>query len=449
MVLDQKNILIVDDEKGVADFLTIVLKKQGYKAFCASSGKQALEFCKKRKFDLALVDIKMPVMDGIEFLKEAKRLNPSLLFIMMTAYPSIETAVEAMKEEAFDYITKPFDVNELQRIIKKTLERQESPEQILKIEGIVTKSPAIHKILKMLPRIASTQSNVLIMGESGTGKELIAKAIHNLSPKKDRPFVIVNCGGMPETLLESELFGYKKGAFTGATSDKIGLFEAADGGTIFLDEIGELPAALQVKILRVVEDKSFKPIGDTKDIKVDIRLISATNKELEKEVIEGRFREDLYYRLNVIPIRIPPLRDRAEDIPVLISHFLKKYSKEFGKDIRKISSSALELFTSYDFPGNVRELENIIARCVALETSNIILPESLVLSDFKKGRLKVEVVSPEGMDLQKKVEALEKTFLIKALEEAKGVKKRAAELLNLSFRSFRYKLKKYNIDKSK
>lgn len=448
MVLE-KNILIVDDEKGVGDFLTIVLRKQGYKAFYASSGKQALELCKERAFDLALVDIKMPVMDGIEFLKEAKRLNPSLLFIMMTAYPSIETAVEAMKEEAFDYITKPFNVDELQRIIRRALERQEPTEQVLKIEEIVTKSPAMHKILKTLPKIASTQANVLIMGESGTGKELIAKAIHNLSPKRDKPFVTVNCAGIPETLLESELFGYKKGAFTGATSDKMGLFKAADGGTIFLDEIGELPAALQVKILRVVEDKSFKPIGDTKDIKVDLRIISATNKELEKEVIGGKFREDLYYRLNVIPIRIPPLRDRVEDIPVLVNYFLKKYSQEFGKDIRKISSSALELLTSYDFPGNVRELENIIERCIALETSNIILPESLVLSDFKKGGLKVEVVSPKGLDLQKRVEELEKTFLIKALEEARGVKKRAAELLNLSFRSFRYKLKKYNIDKSK
>lgn len=448
MVLE-KNILIVDDEKGVGDFLTIVLKKRGYKAFYASSGKRALELCRERTFDLALVDIKMPVMDGIEFLKEAKRLNPSLLFIMMTAYPSIETAVEAMKEEAFEYVTKPFNVDELQRIIRRALERQEPTEQVLKIEGIVTKSPAMDKILKMLPKISFTQANVLIMGESGTGKELIAKAIHNLSPKKDNPFVTVNCAGIPETLLESELFGHKKGAFTGATSDKMGLFKAADGGTIFLDEIGELPAALQVKILRVVEDKSFKPIGDTKDIKVDIRVISATNKELEKEVIEGRFREDLYYRLNVIPIRIPPLRERKEDVPVLVNYFLTKYSQEFGKDIRKISSSALELLTSYDFPGNVRELENIIERCVALETSNIILPESLVLSDFKKGRLKVEDILPEGLDLQKRVEELEKNFLIKALEEARGVKRRAAELLNLSFRSFRYKLKKYNIDKSK
>lgn len=448
MVLE-KNILIVDDEKGVGDFLTIVLKKQGYKAFYASSGKQALELCRERAFDLALVDIKMPVMDGIEFLKEAKRLNPSLLFIMMTAYPSIETAVEAMKEEAFEYVTKPFNVDELQRIIKRALERQEPTEQVLKIEGIVTKSPAMDKILKTLPKISSTQANVLIMGESGTGKELIAKAIHNLSPKKDNPFVTVNCAGIPETLLESELFGHKKGAFTGATSDKMGLFKAADGGTIFLDEIGELPAALQVKILRVVEDKSFKPIGDTKDIKVELRVISATNKELEKEVIEGKFREDLYYRLNVIPIRIPPLRERKEDVPVLVNYFLTKYSQEFGKDIKKISSSALELLTSYDFPGNVRELENIIERCIALETSNIILPESLVLSDFKKGGLKVEDILPEGLDLQKRVEELEKNFLIKALEEARGVKRKAAELLNLSFRSFRYKLKKYNIDKSK
>ena len=444
---NQKSILIVDDEKGVGDFLTIVLKKQGYEAFYASSGKEALKLCKERSFDLALVDIKMPVMDGIEFLKEAKRLNPSLIFIMITAYPSIETAVEAMKEEAFDYITKPFNVNELQRIIKKALEQQKPSEQVIKIEGIVTQSPAMYKILNMLPKIASAEANVLIMGESGTGKELIARAIHNLSPKRDRPFIAVNCAGIPETLLESELFGYKKGAFTGALCDKIGLFKAADGGTIFLDEIGELSPTLQVKILRVVEEKSFKPIGDTKDIKVDVRIISATNKDLEKEVIEGNFREDLYYRLNVIPIRVPPLRERKEDIPVLVEYFLKKYSKKFKKEIRKVSSSALELLSSYDFPGNVRELENIIERCVALETSNIILPESLMLSNFKKGRPKKDYIPPGGLDLQKKIEEVEKDFLIKALEEARGVKKKAAELLNLSFRSFRYKLKKYKIDK--
>ena len=444
---NQKSILIVDDEKGVGDFLTIVLKKQGYEAFYASSGKEALKLCKERSFDLALVDIKMPVMDGIEFLKEAKRLNPSLIFIMITAYPSIETAVEAMKEEAFDYITKPFNVNELQRIIKRALEQQKPSEQVIKIEGIVTQSPAMYKILNMLPKIASAEANVLIMGESGTGKELIARAIHNLSPKRDRPFIAVNCAGIPETLLESELFGYKKGAFTGALCDKMGLFKAADGGTIFLDEIGELSPTLQVKILRVVEEKSFKPIGDTKDIKVDVRIISATNKDLEKEVIEGNFREDLYYRLNVIPIRVPPLRERKEDIPVLVEYFLKKYSKKFKKEIRKVSSSALELLTSYDFPGNVRELENIIERCVALETSNIILPESLMLSNFKKGRPKRDYIPPGGLDLQKKIEEVEKDFLIKALEEARGVKKKAAELLNLSFRSFRYKLKKYKIDK--
>ena len=444
---NQKSILIVDDEKGVGDFLTIVLKKQGYEAFYASSGKEALKLCKERSFDLALVDIKMPVMDGIEFLKEAKRLNPSLIFIMITAYPSIETAVEAMKEEAFDYITKPFNVNELQRIIKRALEQQKPSEQVIKIEGIVTQSPAMYKILNMLPKIASAEANVLIMGESGTGKELIARAIHNLSPKRDRPFIAVNCAGIPETLLESELFGYKKGAFTGALCDKMGLFKAADGGTIFLDEIGEISPTLQVKILRVVEEKSFKPIGDTKDIKVDVRIISATNKDLEKEVIEGNFREDLYYRLNVIPIRVPPLRERKEDIPVLVEYFLKKYSKKFKKEIRKVSSSALELLTSYDFPGNVRELENIIERCVALETSNIILPESLMLSNFKKGRPKKDYIPPGGLDLQKKIEEVEKDFLIKALEEARGVKKKAAELLNLSFRSFRYRLKKYKIDK--
>jgi len=292
---------------------------------------------------------------------------------------------------------------------------------------IVARSPAMLRILETLPKVASTKANVLIIGESGVGKEIIAHAIHSLSPRSDKPFVTVNCAGIPETLLESELFGYKKGAFTGATTDRMGLFQSAHKGTLFLDEIGDLSLPLQIRLLRVVEEKRFKPLGSNKEIEVDIRLISATNQDLEQKVTAGQFREDLYYRLNVIPIRIPPLRERKEDIPVLVDYFLKKYSKELGKETPKISSSALSFLMEYGFPGNVRELEHIIERCVALETGNIILPESLVISDFKKKKhlLKEEAELPsEGIDLEKKLAQIEKKFILEALKRTKGVKKK-------------------------
>jgi two-component system response regulator PilR (NtrC family) len=312
----------------------------------------------------------------------------------------------------------------------------------------------MRKIFAVIPKVAASKTNVLVCGESGTGKELVARAIHRLSPRKERPFITLNCGGIPETLLESELFGHRKGSFTGAVADKIGLFQAANGGTIFLDEIGDLPLALQVKLLRAVQERSFKPIGETADVQVDIRIISATNMDLEQRVMAGRFREDLFYRLNVIHINIPPLRERKEDIPMLAEHFLSTYAGEQKKNIKRLSPHVLGLLTEYDFPGNVRELENIIERSVALEDSNIILPQSLELSRFKMGAPKsksedarLEEEMPEGgIDLEKTVEEFEKALLRKALKKSRGTRTKAAELLRLSYRSLRHKLDKYGIE---
>jgi len=445
-------ILIVDDEKDIGFLLGAFLKREGYEPFYVSTGQEALKIFDKQPFNLVLLDIKMPDINGIELLKEFKKKRSNINVIVITAYPSIETAVEAMREEAFDYINKPFNLEELKQLIERALAREKTVSKTKDFHygNIVARSPAMLRILEILPKVASTKANVLIMGESGVGKEIIAHAIHNLSSRSDKPFVTVNCAGIPETLLESELFGYKKGAFTGATTDRMGLFQSAHKGTLFLDEIGDLSLPLQIRLLRVVEEKKFKPLGSNKEIEVDIRLISATNQDLEQKVTAGQFREDLYYRLNVIPIRIPPLRERKEDIPVLVDYFLKKYSKEFGKETPKISSSALSFLMEYGFPGNVRELEHIIERCVALETGNIILPESLVISNFKKKKhlLKEEAELPsEGIDLEKKLAQIEKKFILEALKRTKGVKKEAAKLLNLSFRSFRYKLQKHGLSK--
>ncbi len=445
-------ILIVDDEKDIGFLLGAFLKREGYEPFYVSTGQEALKIFDKQPFNLVLLDIKMPDINGIELLKEFKKKRSNINVIVITAYPSIETAVEAMREEAFDYINKPFNLEELKQLIERALAREKTVSKTKDFHygNIVARSPAMLRILEILPKVASTKANVLIMGESGVGKEIIAHAIHNLSSRSDKPFVTVNCAGIPETLLESELFGYKKGAFTGATTDRMGLFQSAHKGTLFLDEIGDLSLPLQIRLLRVVEEKKFKPLGSNKEIEVDIRLISATNQDLEQKVTAGQFREDLYYRLNVIPIRIPPLRERKEDIPVLVDYFLKKYSKEFGKETPKISSSALSFLMEYGFPGNVRELEHIIERCVALETGNIILPESLVISNFKKKKhlLKEEAELPsEGIDLEKKLAQIEKKYILEALKRSKGVKKEAAKLLNLSFRSFRYKLQKHGLSK--
>src|SRR4030043_1031896 len=341
------SILVADDEKGIREFLEITLKKEGYEVTLASNGAEAISLCEKKKFDIILADIKMPQGDGYTILRKVKKLRPDTIVIMISAYGSLESAIEAMKEGAFDYISNPFDVNDVKALIQSALAKRDFKLETLRkkslvgeerFDNIISNSPEMHKIFALITKASGAKSNVLIIGESGTGKELVARAIHQHSNRKDKPFVTINCGGIPENLLESELFGHKKGSFTGALANKIGLFEAASGGTIFLDEISDLPLLLQVKLLRVVQDKVFTPIGETKEVNVDARIISATNQDLEQNVIARKFREDLYYRLNVIQIRIPPLRERKMDIPLLAQYFLDKYSREMGKEIQQISS---------------------------------------------------------------------------------------------------------------
>lgn len=458
MVKDK--ILVADDEKSMREFLDIMLKKEGYKVTLASNGEEVMKLIEKDIFDLALLDIRMPRLDGISVLKKIKTVSPETVVIMITAYASADTAIKAMKEGAYDYITKPFKVDEIKLIIQNGLEKKHLQNENLLLkkvvrdryhfEKIIGQSPRMLELYDLLEKVAPTKTNILITGESGTGKELAARAIHYNSPRREKPFVTLNCGAIPESLIESELFGHMKGAFTDAISAKKGLFEVADEGTIFLDEISELPLMMQVKLLRVLQDREFKRVGGTEDIRVDVRIISATNKDLEEAVREKKFREDLFYRLNVIQIKIPSLRDRKEDIPLLAGHFLKKYAEDLGKQITQISPEALRVLIQYDFPGNVRELQNIIERAVALETSHELTASNLnsyieEQMPFKRTPIDLEIPN-EGVDLEKIVEEVERTLLIKALDRTKGIKKKAAELLHINFRSMRYRLEKYGLN---
>jgi two-component system response regulator PilR (NtrC family) len=446
-------ILVADDELSMREFLKILLTKEGHEVICAADGEEALSLFQAHPCDLLVSDIKMAKVDGLELLRKVKEFRPNMAVVMITAYGSPEDAIAAMKAGAYDYLTKPFKLKEIKSVIRNALSKpigkdmEEAPAGIF--NNLVSHSPQMLKIFNLIKQVGATKTNVLISGESGTGKELVARAIHQISPRNGKPFVTINCSAIPENLMESELFGYVKGAFTGAVTNKKGLFETAHGGTVFLDEIGDLSPLLQVKLLRVIQEREFIPVGDTQTVSVDVRLISATNKDLEQEIIQGRFREDFFYRLNVVHIHLPPLRERREDIPLLAQYFLEKYSRELGKDIRSISSYALDVLMKYNFPGNVRELENIIERSVALENSNIVLPDSLVLSEHKREGRKTELPSfhltSAGMDLEKELSELEKELLQHALQLSNGVIKKAAELLNLSFRSMRWKIKKYDL----
>jgi two-component system response regulator PilR (NtrC family) len=453
-------ILVADDEQSMREFLDIMLKKEGYKVSLASNGEEVTKLVENDLFDLVLMDIRMPKLDGISALKKIKANTPETIVIMITAYASADTAIKAMKEGAYDYITKPFKVEEIKLIIKNALEKKNLQKENILLKqavrdrfhfgNIIGQSPKMVALYDLLEKVSPTKTNILITGESGTGKELVAKAIHYNSPRKEKPFVTLNCGAIPESLIESELFGHMKGAFTDAIATKKGLFEVADEGTIFLDEISELPLLMQVKLLRVLQDKEFKRVGGTEDIRVDVRIIAATNKELEEAVKEKRFREDLFYRLNVIQIKLPPLRDRREDIQILANHFLKKYSQELSKNILKISPEALQILLNYEYPGNVRELQNIIERAVALESSSDLTAHNLssYLSEqplLRKGPIDIEIPN-DGIDLEKMVEDLERTLLLKALDKTKGIKKKAAELLHINFRSMRYRLEKYGLN---
>ena len=459
------HILVVDDELSMRELLELMLVREGYRVSSAANGRQAFQQLENTFFDLILCDIKLGDISGLDVLRKSKLVSPHTIVIMISAYATAENAVEAMNDGAYDYLPKPFDNRELKQTIAKALDLRTLSDEKKSLDNelkknlhfglIVGNSPQMQHIYEVIKQIAGTRTNVLITGESGTGKELIAQALHRESDRKDKPFVVINCGSIPENLIESEIFGYRKGAFTGASQDKKGLFEAANTGTVFLDEIGELSLPMQVRLLRVVQERAFKPVGSNEEISVDIRIISATNKKLDEEVIAGRFREDLFYRINVVEIKVPPLRDRKGDLRTLAQHFLDKYSRESGKEITKISSYAVDLLQKYNFPGNIRELENLIERSVALSSTNIILPDSLSLSIHKRRWIegvpnrRFDISDVEnGVALDSIVEEIERAYIEKALKCTRGNKNDAADLLGISLRSLRYRASKLGIDKS-
>jgi two-component system response regulator PilR (NtrC family) len=451
-------ILVVDDERSMRELLAIVLRREGYEVVLAENGQAAVDALERAPIDLLISDIKMPDMSGVDVLRAAKKVDQDVLGIMITAFASTETAIEAMRLGACDYLSKPFDVDLLKMKVREKIEnRQLRQENVLlkrtlglshEFSNIIGRSEVMLEVFKMIETVARTNSTILLTGESGTGKGLVAQAIHFHSLRRERPMVSLNCGAMPEALLESELFGHMRGAFTGAETNKKGLLEVAEKGTIFLDEIGEMSAVMQVKLLRVLQERRFRRVGGLEELQADIRVIAATNQDLTKAVAENRFREDLYYRINVIPIALPPLRDRREDIPLLAHHFLAKYAEQMGKSIGGIAHGAMELLTRHDWPGNIRELENVIERAVALESTPAILPESLppsVRGIAPRNGASNDHLPPAGFDLEAHVKEIERGYIAQALERAGGVQVKAAELLGMSFRSFRYYVKKYNL----
>ena len=446
-------VLIVEDEKSMREVLKILLEGERYEVVSASDGLEGLSYLTNDIFDLVITDIKMPKVDGFELLKKTKEVSPDTIVVMITAFGTTEAAIKAMKFGAYDYINKPFKIDEIRLIVEKALEKKRLSEEVsllrkkvqttYRLENIIGQSPKMQELFRLIPKVAQSNSNVLIIGESGSGKELVAAALHNLSHRKDRNFVAINCAAFPEGLLESELFGHMRGAFTGALHNKQGLFEIADGGSLFLDEIGEMPINLQAKLLRVLENGSFRRVGGTADIKVDVRVISATNKDVKEEIASGRFREDLFYRLNVVPIQIPPLRERKEDIPLLVEHFLRKISSQ----PRKVTSEAMRIFMGGQWKGNVRELENVIERIALLSEREEITPAELPneILGYTDDTKEIPELTEAGIDVDAIIGDIEKKYLLKALEKSGGVKKEAAKLLNLSFRSFRHRLSKYKL----
>ena len=450
-------ILVIDDERSMQEFLEIFFRSEGYEVVTAGDVQSARLHLEGDEFDVVITDIKMPDGSGLDLLHAAHELSPETMVIMITAFASTETAIAAMKQGAYDYITKPFKVDEIRIVVEKALEkkllatenrrlRSELRSQV-RDRSIVGSSQVMQHVYDLIAQIANTKANVVITGESGTGKEMVARAIHEGGERCSQPFVVVNCAAIPENLLESELFGHVKGAFTGAIQNKTGLFEAAGGGTLFLDEVGELPLSLQVKLLRAIQEKTFRRVGGTRDQRADVRIVAATNRLLDEDVKAGRFREDLYYRLNVIEIPLPPLRERPDDIALLVSHFIEKYARELGKEVTGCSEETMQKLLRYRFPGNVRELENVIERAVALSREATIGLESLppaLLNPPLPGR--TTRIPPEGVNLDGLMEEYERSLLLEALVPARGVKKKAAQLLGISFRSFRYRCEKLEID---
>ncbi len=453
-----KRLLVIDDEANMRHMLSTVLKKAGYVVDTASNGSEGLEMIEGAQYDFVLCDIKMPKLNGMEFLKSSRDKIGTSTVIMMSAYGSIDTAIEAMKLGAYDYISKPFKTDEVYLTLKKAEERESLKREnrllkkrIQKIEGdykfhnMVTRSKAMQSLFQMADKTAQYKTTVLILGDSGTGKELIARGIHYSSDRAKKPLIPVNCGGIPENLIESELFGHKRGAFTGADRNKKGLFQEAEGGTIFLDEIGELPLSLQVKLLRVLQENEVRPIGDSKSMKIDVRVVAATAKNLEEEVGKGTFRQDLYYRLNVMTLKLPPLNERTEDIPLLCKRFIDQFNQTFDKNISGLVPEAMLRLLEYSWPGNVRELENSIERAMVIADDSLLLPEHFPAEIIDNNGSQPSG-NFNGFSLKDAQKAMEKKFITRALEETEGNRTRASKLLEISHPSLLTKIKAYNID---
>lgn len=453
----EKTILIVDDEASQRQVLTGYLKRKGYKILEADSGTKGVEMASGNIVDVVLTDYKMPDKNGLELLKEIKSRNPETAVVVMTAFGTIENAVEAMREGAYDYLTKPIELDELDLLLQRIVERQQlisenrmMRQQLLEkyqFSGIIVKSKKMEEVLNLAARVSQSKASVLIMGESGTGKELVARTIHYASQRNAKPFIAVNCAALNENLLESELFGHEKGAFTGADKQRRGRFEMADGGTLFLDEIGDLPLSTQVKLLRVLQEQTFERVGGSQPIKVDVRVVAATNRNLDQLIKEGKFREDLFYRLNVVMIDIPPLRERKEDIIPLLEFYVEKFSKETEKKIGGFSKEAVDILIKYDYPGNVRELENIVHRAVVLSRGDVITTNELPIdlrSLPSEPRIKPQ---EESMNLSERVEILEKEMVFEALQQTNGNQSKAAQILGISERNLRYRLEKWGMKK--
>lgn len=451
-----EKILIVDDERSLLDLLSRVFLKEGYLVETTTSATRAIEIIEKEDLDLLIADIRLPEMSGMDILRRCREIRPDVPVIMITAYGNMKQAIDALKMGALDYIIKPFDIEELKITVAKGIEKRRLEQENLLLkreirerysfENMIGKSRAMQEIFALIEKIAGTDSTVLITGESGTGKEMAARAIHVLSRRSDRPFVSINCAALPENLLESELFGHVKGAFTGAVSDKKGMFEVAQRGTLFLDEIGEMSPWTQVKLLRAIQERKIRRVGGTEEIPVDVRIIAATNHDLKKRIEEGKFREELYYRLNVISFEMPPLRRRVEDIPLLVNHFLQKYCQQMGKKMKRVSPEAMSFLEMYHWPGNVRELENVIERVVAIEDRETITPASLppeITMPAKKEE--TQVLFNPGFNLMDYLDDIAKKYLCQALIAANWNMRQAASLLGISYRSIRYLIDKYKI----
>lgn len=457
-MLNGAKVLVVDDELSMREFLEILLTRQGCALTMASDGKDAIERIDTHAFDLIISDLKMPEVTGLDVLHHAKKKQPEAEVILVTAFATAETALKAIREGAYDYLTKPFKVEEIlatlerayekRSLVRDNLNLRNQLKSTFKLDRLIGRSRHMQQVFELIRKVASSKTSILISGESGTGKELVARAIHSTGDRSNAPFVAVNCGAIPDTLMESELFGHEKGAFTGASQPKDGLFIAANKGTIFLDEIGELAPAMQVKLLRVLQERKVKPVGSTKEKDIDVRVITATNRDLDEEIEAQRFRPDLFYRLNVIPIAIPPLRDRRTDIPLLIEHFLMQFSAQSGQPKPEITPEALSLLSQYHYPGNVRELENLVERAFTLSTENRIDAQSLPeLTKIPEQDCKNDDLLPEtGIDLDKYLSAIEKRYILHAIKKTNGNRTEAARFLGMSTRSIRYRLSKFGLE---